>query len=151
MLVELKPYSQHFNFFTIYKWTQSALVWHCYRLKRLSIDKQSSLLGPLVSYEGNEVLWTRPQKRLRWRKKVFITLPKRRWRTLLLFYHYCLVVLTLQINHSFVVTSIFPSLKIHLNYRRLLRRCQPKTASNGRQRCLVRLFRRLVISSSYSF
>jgi hypothetical protein len=44
-------------FFVTYHWTQQARVLHYTRLERLARDKHSSLLGPFVSYEENEVLW----------------------------------------------------------------------------------------------
>ncbi len=44
-------YSQHF----IHKWAQQARVLHYTRLKRLSSDKHSSLLGPYVSEKNSSV------------------------------------------------------------------------------------------------
>jgi hypothetical protein len=35
---------------------------HNTRLERLARAKHSSLLGPFMSYEGNKVLWIRPQR-----------------------------------------------------------------------------------------
>jgi hypothetical protein len=45
-------YSHHF----ITQHEPNKLVLHYTRLERLAGDKHSSLLGPLVSYEENEVL-----------------------------------------------------------------------------------------------
>jgi hypothetical protein len=55
------PYSQHFIFFVTYEFAQWAWVLHCTRLERLAMDKQSSLLVPLVSYKEYKVLWIRHQ------------------------------------------------------------------------------------------
>ncbi len=46
----------------IYEWAKYARVLHYTRMESLARDKHSSLLGPLLSYEGNEVLWIRSQK-----------------------------------------------------------------------------------------
>ncbi len=46
---------QHFIFFIIYKWAQKAGVLHYTSLERLARVKYSSLLGPFVSYEENEL------------------------------------------------------------------------------------------------
>jgi hypothetical protein len=43
--------SQHFIFLLNYEWAQEAVMLHCTMLKRLSNDKHSSLLDPLVSFE----------------------------------------------------------------------------------------------------
>ncbi len=44
-------------FFATYKWAQWDRVLHYTRLKRFARDKHSSLSGPFISYEENEVLW----------------------------------------------------------------------------------------------
>ncbi len=53
----LKTYLQHFIFFVAYEWAQQARVLDYTRLERLACDKNSSLLGKLISYEQNYVLW----------------------------------------------------------------------------------------------
>jgi hypothetical protein len=53
---DLESYSQHFIFFITYKWAKKARVLHSVRLERITSDKRSSLLGPFVSYEENNVL-----------------------------------------------------------------------------------------------
>ncbi len=50
------PYSQHSIFFVTYKWVQYAIVAHYISSERLALDKHSSLLGPSIRYEENEVL-----------------------------------------------------------------------------------------------
>jgi len=50
------PYSQHFIFSVTYESAQLVRVLHYTRLKRLSNDKHSSLLGTFINFEGNEVL-----------------------------------------------------------------------------------------------
>ncbi len=50
-------YSQHFIFFVTYEWTKKARMLHYAGLESLARDKYSSLLGPFVSYEENDVLW----------------------------------------------------------------------------------------------
>jgi hypothetical protein len=52
----LVPYSQHSNFFITHKWAQKARVLHYTRLIRLGREKYYSLLGPFVSYKGDEVV-----------------------------------------------------------------------------------------------
>jgi len=47
-------YSQHFIFFITYKGAQKARALHYNRLERLTGDRPSGLLGPLISYEDNE-------------------------------------------------------------------------------------------------
>ncbi len=42
--------------FVTYKWAQLVRVLHYTRLGRLAMDKDSSLLGPFLSYEENEGL-----------------------------------------------------------------------------------------------
>ncbi len=45
-----------FIFFVTNKWAQKARMLQYTRLERLPVDKHSSLLGSLVSYEENETL-----------------------------------------------------------------------------------------------
>jgi hypothetical protein len=49
----LRPYLQHFIFFGPYEWAKmlQQYIAQGSRLKRLACNKQSSLLGPFVSYE----------------------------------------------------------------------------------------------------
>jgi hypothetical protein len=54
--VNLELYSQQFIFFVTSEETQLARVLHNSCLERLAKGKQSSLLGPLLGYEENEVL-----------------------------------------------------------------------------------------------
>ncbi len=49
-------YSQHFIFFVTYEWDQYSRLFQYTNLERLANDKSTSLLGPLVNYEENEVL-----------------------------------------------------------------------------------------------
>ncbi len=51
------PYSQHSIFFVTYESAQYARLLHNSRLKRLTSDKHSNLLGQFLSYEENVVLW----------------------------------------------------------------------------------------------
>ncbi len=51
------PYSQHLIFFITYECAQLARVLDYATSERLANDKHSSLLGPFVNYEENEVLW----------------------------------------------------------------------------------------------
>ncbi len=53
----LGTYWKHFIFFMIYESVQKARLLHTVKLERLDKDKHSSLLGPFLSYEENEVLW----------------------------------------------------------------------------------------------
>ncbi len=41
---------------SFYEWAKCARVLHYTVMESLARDKHSSLLGPLLSYEGNEVL-----------------------------------------------------------------------------------------------
>ncbi len=50
-------YSQLFAIFINCKWAQKARVLHYISVEKLSRDKQSSLLGPFIRGEENEVLW----------------------------------------------------------------------------------------------
>jgi len=50
-------YSQHFIFFVTFYWAQKARVVYYTRLERLVRDKHSSLVGPLISFKRNEVLY----------------------------------------------------------------------------------------------
>jgi hypothetical protein len=54
----VEGHGQYYNtsFFVTYKWTLYARVLHYGRLQRRARDKQSSLVGPFVSYEENEML-----------------------------------------------------------------------------------------------
>jgi hypothetical protein len=49
------PYSQHFIFFTSHKWVQRARVFLPGDPFQPSETKNSSLLGPCLSYEENKV------------------------------------------------------------------------------------------------
>jgi len=49
-------YSQNFIFFATYEWAQWASVLHYTRLIMLAGDKYSSLLGPIICYEENDLL-----------------------------------------------------------------------------------------------
>jgi hypothetical protein len=49
-------FSRHFIYIITSEWAQKASVLHNTRLKRLTNDKQPSLLGPYVSYKENKVL-----------------------------------------------------------------------------------------------
>ncbi len=49
------PYSQQFIFFEAYEWAQLVRALYYTSLEKLAIDKHSSLLGPLVSYEETKV------------------------------------------------------------------------------------------------
>jgi hypothetical protein len=49
-------YSQHFIFTVTYEWAKETRMIHYIWLEGVAKDKDSSLLGPLVSYEENEVL-----------------------------------------------------------------------------------------------
>ncbi len=50
------PYSTDVNLIATYE-RPTKLVFHSTRLERLSRDKHSSLVCPIVNYEENEVLW----------------------------------------------------------------------------------------------
>ncbi len=54
------PHLQYLIFFITYKWFHWPCVLHYIRLKRLARDKYSSLLGAIVSYNENKVLWIKP-------------------------------------------------------------------------------------------
>jgi hypothetical protein len=45
------PYSQHSIFFVTYKSAQKVRLFHTTKLKRLTSDKHSNLLGQSLSYE----------------------------------------------------------------------------------------------------
>jgi len=53
------PYSQHFIFFVTYESAQYARLQLNTRAERLVSDKNSNLLGLVLSYEENKVLWVR--------------------------------------------------------------------------------------------
>ncbi len=46
---------QQFIFFATYECAQEARVYNYNRLEKLAMDKHSSLLGPLICYDENEV------------------------------------------------------------------------------------------------
>jgi hypothetical protein len=54
-------YSQHFISFVTYEWAQYKLL-HYIKLERLAGDKLFELLGKLVSWKENEMLWIWPQE-----------------------------------------------------------------------------------------
>jgi hypothetical protein len=57
LLIQLHElYSQPFIFFITREWAQQARVLHNTRVGRLAMEKQSSLYGPIASYEENEVI-----------------------------------------------------------------------------------------------
>ncbi len=45
-----------FHFYVAYEWTKYTVVLHYTLVERLGRDKYSSILGPIVSYEENELL-----------------------------------------------------------------------------------------------
>jgi len=49
-------YSQPFILLLTYEWAHKARVLHYIMLETLASDKHSSLLGPFLTYEGNEEL-----------------------------------------------------------------------------------------------
>jgi hypothetical protein len=51
-----EQYSQHFIFFLTYEHFEEARLLYYTRPEKLAIDKQSSLLGPFISYKENEML-----------------------------------------------------------------------------------------------
>jgi hypothetical protein len=51
-----EPNSQHFSFFVTYKCGSQARVIQFTKPERLATDKHSSVLDPLTSFKGNEVL-----------------------------------------------------------------------------------------------
>ncbi len=52
-------YSQHSIFFVTYESDQLARLFHITKLEGFTSAKHSNLLGQLLSYEENEVLWIR--------------------------------------------------------------------------------------------
>ncbi len=50
------PYSQHSIFFVTYEWVPKAVVFVLDKLFLLRLMRRSSLLGPFIGYEENEVL-----------------------------------------------------------------------------------------------
>ncbi len=55
------PNSQHLILFIAYESAQYTRLLLSTKLQRLANDKQSNLLGPLICYQGNEVLGILPQ------------------------------------------------------------------------------------------
>ncbi len=53
-------YIQHFIFSVTCRCANEAIVFCYARLERLTMDKHSSFLGPIIRNEENKVLWIRP-------------------------------------------------------------------------------------------
>ncbi len=59
--IYLEPSSQHFIFFVTHEWAQKPTVLHHTWSQSYANKKSFSLLGPLVNYKENEVLFDDPR------------------------------------------------------------------------------------------
>ncbi len=74
-----RPYSQNFIFFVSEGRCQWASEFQYTLAETLVSEKHSSLLGPFVSYEENEVLWIRTQRPYFQNFSFFVTEERSRW------------------------------------------------------------------------